>query len=190
LPDIAIILLAAGHSHRFGASNKLLADYQGTPLISHAATALSTLREVKKVAVVGPEFDQAFLPEFETVFPDGGGFLQSDSIKTGMAAALRNGIDGVLICLADMPLVPASHFESLLACWNGPATLATTQSRGKSIPPALFGSDWFSSLNELQGDQGARDIIRQAKLHVRLADELAVDIDTLTDLQQLRLGQS
>jgi molybdenum cofactor cytidylyltransferase len=189
LSDIAIILLAAGHSRRFGTDNKLLAGFDGKPLISHMATPLLALPTSKRIAAIGRDIDPDLLPGFETVVPNATDALQSDSLKAALAVALEKQPDGVLLCLADMPLIPQSHYEQLLAYWNGPATLAATRLKQRLMPPALFGKNWFSALMQLEGDQGARALLVEAQNSIPLAEALAVDIDTVTDLQRLRLFQ-
>ncbi len=180
-----IILLAAGLSRRFGSANKLLAPYDSKPLISHVVNTLSALPVGRRIAAIGSDVDPDFLKGFDTVVPRGDDALQSHSLKTAMAMAMENQPDAVLICLADMPLVPKYHFEQLCACLDGPATLVATQSQQRFIPPALIGQQWFKALLAIEGDRGARDIIGQAKSVVPLAEDLAVDIDTVTDLLRL-----
>jgi molybdenum cofactor cytidylyltransferase len=190
LPDIAIILLAAGHSRRFGASNKLLAQLEGKPLVSHVATTLLALPNARRIAAIGRDIDPDLLPGFETVVPNAKDVLQSDSLKAALLVALEKQPDGVLLCLGDMPLIPQSHYEQVLGCWYGPATLVATQLQQRLMPPALFGKNWFSALMQIKGDLGARALLGEAQNSIPLAEALAVDIDTVTDLQRLRLFQT
>ena len=189
MPDIAVILLAAGHSRRFGATNKLLADFKGKPLISAITQTLTTLPFRSRIAAIGADIDRELLQGFETVELVDEVSLQSDSLKLAMEAALQQGPHAILICLADVPLVPIVHFEQIIAKWSGNTTLVATRAPGRLMPPALFGADWFPDLLALVGDQGARDLIRQATETVSLEDRYAIDVDTINDLEQLRREQ-
>ena len=186
LPDIAVILLAAGHSRRFGANNKLLAEFRGKPLISAVMATVSSLPCCARIATIGEDIDCDLLPGFETVLSEGGSFSQSDSLKAAMAVAMKHRLDAVLICLGDMPLVPFTHFERIMAKFNGADSLVATQALAKPMPPALFGASWFPNLMALDGDRGARDLIRHATDFVLINDQYAIDIDTISELEQLR----
>src|SRR3546814_17898790 len=48
---VALILLAAGRSPRFGVADKLAAPLHGRPLVQHAATTLSPLTFGRHIAV-------------------------------------------------------------------------------------------------------------------------------------------
>jgi CTP:molybdopterin cytidylyltransferase MocA len=50
--------------------------------------------------------------------------------------------------------------------------------------PAYFPASAFSSLLQLRGDTGAREMLRGARSIA--AEELALDIDTETDLERAR----
>lgn len=56
------VLLAAGTSRRFGSDDKLLAPWQGKPLVAAAATALVQAGCDKFAAVVSSEIVAAVLP--------------------------------------------------------------------------------------------------------------------------------
>ena len=52
-------------------------------------------------------------------------------------------------------------------------------------PPALFGSARFPDLLRLEGDEGARQLIKRGH-HVVTRPEELVDVDTRADLEELR----
>ena len=55
----------------------------------------------------------------------------------------------------------------------------------RRIPPALFARDRFDALLALDGDMGARAMIRRGKHVVTTAAEM-IDVDTPEELEQLR----
>ncbi|HZU90931.1 MAG TPA: molybdopterin-binding/glycosyltransferase family 2 protein, partial [Stellaceae bacterium] len=120
-PRIAILLLAAGQSRRMGGPNKLLSPVGGVPMVAHVARRLLASRARPVVAVLGKDaeaVDAALgkLPVERVHNPD---FAQglSSSLKRGIAA-LPEDVDGVVVCLGDMPLVAGRHIERLIAAFN------------------------------------------------------------------------
>jgi molybdenum cofactor cytidylyltransferase len=175
-------LLAAGRSERFGAEDKLLAPFRGFPLYLHAANALLALPFAAHLIVCASE-------EIETpagfkrveVAP---GLPQSATLKAGIEALPADGIDAVLIALADMPCVPAVHFEALLAAFVTAlgVPVASCGMAQKPMPPAVFARNRWADLMALQGDQGARALLGDAVLVC--ADEGAlIDVDCVEDLK-------
>jgi molybdenum cofactor cytidylyltransferase len=94
-------------------------------------------------------------------------------------AAQAAGARGVLLALADMPLVPAAHIHALVARFDGDRI--GTAADGVTMPPALFGRAHFPALAALTGDRGGALRLTGAPL-VELAPDLALDIDRPEDL--------
>lgn len=180
---VAAVLLAAGRSHRFGGADKLAAPLGDLPLGLHAARALMTLSLTGRFVVTGASSLE--WPGFDAVPNDLGEAGMSHSIALGVAAARRSGAGAVLIALADMPLVTAEHFQALLAHYRGPDSLVTSSNGADRMPPALFGGDWFDSLEALSGDRGARVILKRAVPVIADREQL-LDIDTAEDLATAR----
>jgi molybdenum cofactor cytidylyltransferase len=183
--SVALLLLAAGRSHRFGHDDKLAQESRGVPIGLHALRSLAAVPFGARFAVVTQDrlgFARLGCRIVRNERPEEG---QSRSIRLGVEAARRNGAAAVLIVLADMPLVTANLVERILACASGPSAIVAASNGERSMPPALFGATWFEALLALEGDRGARHLLQQAQAVVTNAAEL-VDIDTLGDLQALR----
>lgn len=176
---IAAVLLAAGRSTRFGAENKLLAPMDGIPLGLHAANMLARLPVDRRIVVTGAAVLE--WPGFTPIENDRPETGMAHSIALGVAAARRGRADAVLIALADMPFVSEAHYRRLLACHRGPGSRAASSDGSRPTPPALFGADWFDTLEQLSGDQGARALLGHAELVAADPREL-VDIDRPSDL--------
>ena len=175
---IAAVLLAAGGSARFGAEDKLLAALAGKPLARHAAETLAGLGFGALIVVARPGLAQLF-PGFEIIpneQPEAG---QSRSLRLGVEAAERAGVEAVLIALADMPFVSPDHYRRLLAAHD---RMTASALGGTPMPPALFDRAFFPQLKSLSGDSGARSLLGGAVLIEASADELR-DVDTPTDLE-------
>ncbi|MGG1674467.1 NTP transferase domain-containing protein [Neobacillus sp. NRS-1170] len=117
---------------------------------------------------------------------------QSVSLKSGVKAAEELGADGVVILLADQPFVTSAMINRLVdefSASNEYSHLSYSQN-GISKPPVLLGRKLFPSLMELEGDQGARSLIRGAQALKGKQVELNggiyfFDIDTFDDYQAL-----
>jgi len=180
---VAALLLAAGESRRFGAANKLLADLRGQPLVIHVATRLARLGLGARVAVCSDDRVAALLDDagfriVRNAAPERG---LSQSLALGIGA-LPEDVDAALVCLGDMPDVPDTHVQALLARFDGDtAPVVASALGGHPMPPALFGKSLFPALRARTGDRGARDLLAAAERVPASADWLA-DIDAPSDL--------
>jgi molybdenum cofactor cytidylyltransferase len=196
-PRIAALVLAAGHSRRMGAENKLLAVWRGQPLLRHAVdNALAS--EAQSVYVItghDSEAVAATLAGLPVVIVHN--LQHASGLATSLQAGLRalpDSVDGVLVCLGDMPRVRAEHLDRLIAAFaplEGRAICLPTY-RGKRGNPALLGRQLFEELAALEGDRGARRLIDQ---HGELVAEVPVedagvllDVDTPAALAELVAG--
>ena len=182
--DVAVILLAAGRSERFG-SDKLLAPLDGVPVALHAARRVAGLATGWRIVVcradtpLDPEF--AALGFERIVNPDPSLGLSS-SLALGIARAAATGAKAALVALGDMPFVGPAHFAKLFSSFDhASAPIVASARNGVAMPPALFDRTYFQVLREGQGDSGARSLFAGAVLVAGDPDELA-DIDRPGDL--------
>ena len=183
--NVALILLAAGRSRRFGPAHKLEQDLVGTPVGLHVVKTLEALSFAARIAVIGPSAPDYGRFDFRVVEnpdPDAG---MSGSIALGISAAKAANIGAALIMLADMPLVTESHVRRLLCAYDHENSIITSVADGKMMPPTLFGSAHFNRLASLTGDAGARDLLSRAK-RIAAPSETMIDIDTPDDLEVAR----
>jgi molybdenum cofactor cytidylyltransferase len=193
-PRIAALLLAAGQSSRMG-SNKLLAEIDGRPMVARVAQRLLSSHARPIVAVLGNEavrVDAALgkLPVERVRNPAFAEGLSS-SLKAGLAA-LPEDIDGVIVCLGDMPLVAGRDLDRLIAAFNpleGRAIIVPTR-HGKRGNPVLWAKRFIPEMAELAGDVGAKHLIGEhAELVAEVemdSDGVLVDVDTPDALAALR----
>ncbi|SNT76511.1 nucleotidyltransferase family protein [Paracoccus seriniphilus] len=181
----AAILLAAGHSRRFGAANKLCALINGTPILSHSASNLAASGADVLIAVLGDPALADLLPEGYQVVTCSG--QQSDSLRAGLAAARAIGASGCLIALGDMPFVTGTFFRQILDAADSTTPSATSGGAG-AMPPACFPAAYFDRLDAIQGDRGARQLlISTPRCHLVPAPPAMLrDIDTVADLRACR----
>jgi molybdenum cofactor cytidylyltransferase len=186
-PRIGALILAAGQSRRMGEVNKLLIDIDGKPMVRHVAETILAAPVTPVVAVLGHERDRvraAFAGlKLRAIYnPDYAAGI-STSLKRGLAA-LPDDIDGVLVCLGDMPLVGPAEIERLIGAFNpteGRAIIVPT-ARGKRGNPVLWAKRFFPEMQDIAGDVGARHLIGaypEVVAEIEMAGEgVLLDIDT------------
>lgn len=179
-----LVLLAAGRSLRFGDVDKLEQLFLGRPLAMHIVTALEAVPFLGRVAVISDtalDFAACGYTVITNPAPEDG---LSGSFKLGIAAARDCGAAAVMVVLADMPRVTATHLFRLLDVANGPDAVVASSNGVAPCPPALFAAGRFQALMEATGDEGGRALIR-AGHHVIASSSELVDVDTPEDLAGL-----
>jgi molybdenum cofactor cytidylyltransferase len=183
---VAAIILAAGQSRRMGGPNKLLARFDGKPLVRLIAErALAS--EAEHVIVVSghraAEIAQALEGLAVTLVhnPDFAEGLAT-SLKAGLAAVPEDA-GGALVLLADMPGITTAVIDRLIGAFlarSGPAIVLPTVG-GKRGNPVLWSREFFPELMEVSGDSGARHILarhEEAVERVEIGAAAGLDVDT------------
>ena len=180
-----LILLAAGRSQRFGDVDKLEQLFLGRPLAMHVVTAFEDIPfQARFVVKNGTNLDFESRG-YSLIHNDDPAIGLSRSVKLGVQHARDDGAEAVLIALADMPRVTASHVYHLLEAADRPDAVVASSDGVNPCPPAVFGAGRFEFLLNLDGDAGARDLVRAGK-HVVTSPAELIDIDTPEDLERLR----
>jgi molybdenum cofactor cytidylyltransferase len=192
---IAAIVLAAGRSTRMGGTNKLLAEIGGRPLVRIAAEEALASQAHSVIAVTGHQRDkvEAALAGLDVTLVHNPDFAEglSTSVKAGVAAA-PDDVDGVIVCLGDMPQVNAPLIDKLLAAFDPEkgALVVVPAINGKRGNPVVWSRRFFPELTALQGDAGARHLIAsvpEAVVEVPLSGTAAlVDVDTPEALEAVK----
>ena len=186
-PVIAALVLAAGRSTRFGEANKLTADLGGEPMVRRTVRNVLGSRARPVIAVTGhqPEAVSEALSGLDVRFTHNPDYAQglSTSLKAGLAA-LPSGIDGVVVCLGDMPAITAADIDKLISAFapkEGRAIIVPIY-QGKRGNPVIFAESFIPEMRDAAGDSGARHVIGRyadAVAEVDLgSDAIFLDIDT------------
>jgi molybdenum cofactor cytidylyltransferase len=189
------IVLAAGASRRFG-SPKQLVRLDGQSLLQRTLAHTSELLGAGVTVVLG-----AHAAEIVETLPLGNvGTLINRNWQEGIASSIRIGVqrlpgacDGVMLVLADQPLVGGETLRRLMTAWRRqPRQIIASRYGSVTGVPAIFPRWCFGDLAALRGDQGARIVIRRYPDHVvRLAHpEAAVDIDFPEDLLDIPTAET
>lgn len=186
-PRIAAIVLAAGQSRRMGSTNKLMETVGGKPMAAYVADAVLASQAHPVIAVIGHQVDavRTALAGRDIQFAENPDYAEgiSGSLKLGLRA-LPGDVDGVLICLADMPRVTTAQIDRIIAAFD-PAegrAICVPTFKGKRGNPVLFARRFFEEMQGVSGDVGARHLIGSAPelvCEVEMADGgVLLDIDT------------
>ncbi|MWV28609.1 nucleotidyltransferase family protein [Aurantiacibacter rhizosphaerae] len=155
-PSPLVAVLAAGSAKRFG-GGKLDAACAGKRLGQWALGAVLRAGFAPGVIVVGPQ-PPAFAEAatgwhlLTNPSPEEG---QGTSVALACAEAARQS-RGVLLLLADMPLVETYHLRRLAACQSGAATLYPD---GRLGVPTHIAADDVARFTALHGDSGAGKLL-------------------------------
>jgi len=192
-PNIAALLLAAGSSRRMGKKNKLLADIDGKAMIVKVTREILKSDISSLIVVTGHEQQgiEHALSELDVRFVHNSDHLEglSSSLRTGLASLPEN-IDGVVVCLGDMPLVRFEHINQLINAFDpleGRAICMPVHGR-KRGNPVLWGQQFLAEMSALSGDIGARHLLEEYSDQIcEVAideDGILFDIDTPEKLEQ------
>ena len=189
-----VVVLAAGFGSRFkGARHKL-----DEPL--HGSTVLGcTLRQAvaSQLHVVLVTTAPFVVAATEVLATSDIVVLSLAEASRGMGHSIAAGVGerpdagGWLILPGDMPMVRAQTLRSVAAALERhPVVYA--QYHGRRGHPVGFGSELYSELIALTGDEGARRIVARYPVHGEELDDpgVLVDVDTQDDLAALTASSS
>lgn len=184
---LAVIVLAAGASKRFGAPNKLLQDFGGKPLLQAVFDLAMKVPVEKRIAVCSTEtLPLAEKNGFTAILngePEKG---QSSSMRLGVAECF--GCDGAMFLTGDQPFVLQSTLDRLIAVFSAePEAIVGCSIEGHFCIPSIFPASLFAELLAQQGDIGGREVMRTHADRVRrvpIQEEEHFDIDTPEDFRR------
>lgn len=184
--DIALAILAAGRSRRFG-SAKLDMPLADEPLGIVTASRLRSLDFAARFAVVGQHSTMLATRfaalGFVTMVNDDASAGLSRSLGLAVQAALETTADALLICLADMPNVSIEHVQQICRHVSSDHITASSCDTLRS-PPALFPRRFWPQLMAASGDSGARHFLSSARTIVA-TPWLLRDVDTPDDYAEI-----
>ena len=184
----AAVILAAGASTRFG-SQKLLARLDGRPLLQHVLDAANASTCDDVVLVLGHDADAlrsaVRLGRARAVTNAAYAEGQSTSLRAGVRAA--GPADAVVVVLGDQPRVTPALIDRVLERQRATGAVAVMCVSGaRRSPPTLLHRVLFAELERLQGDVGARELLRERQDVVLLeVDGGLDDVDRPDDLEGL-----
>ena len=186
---VGAIILAAGRSSRMGNDHKLLADWQGKPLVVHVVDAIAAAGLPPPLVVLGARADEvrAAIGNRPARYVVAGDFAEglSRSLRAGIAAVPADW-SAALVCLGDMPRIEAATLQALAAA---PGDVALPVWNGKRGNPVRWSRRHFARLMALDGDVGGKAVLADAVTLTEVpatSDAVLDDIDTPAALAALR----
>ncbi|TGA99909.1 nucleotidyltransferase family protein [Sporolactobacillus shoreae] len=193
------IVLASGFSRRMG-RQKLLLHWNNAPLLGHVLeTASQSL--LSGVIAVLPENDSKRLNVALRFRCD---VVKNINPEQGLGSSLAAGIrsisdeaDAAVVLLGDQPQIKQEDINSAVLFFNSrfnsedtsaKVIMQTRYADGRKGHPTLFSKPFFDDLSQLNGDIGARWIIKANGPFVACINSdspYPPDIDTPADYRQL-----
>ncbi|RMF63597.1 MAG: nucleotidyltransferase family protein [Calditrichaeota bacterium] len=192
-PFVSAVLLAAGQSHRMQGEDKLSLKIGDKTLFQWSLHHVLGSR-VDEILVVTSKSQEPIQATDQTSRVR---VLHNPDAASGMSSSLKTGLRAVsprshaaIVLLADQPLLRAQTIDRFLTVFaRGDKKIVAASYGGTVGSPALFHRDLFPEILAIQGDRGARSVIRRfpAELAtVSIPEQETVDVDTPEDFARLK----
>ncbi|NNU64022.1 nucleotidyltransferase family protein [Rhizobium sp. WYCCWR 11152] len=187
--SVAIVILAAGKASRMGegGKHKLLAEFDGVPLVRRSALTALGADAASVIVVTGHRRSEieAALDGLALTFIDNPDYASgmASSLIAGFSSRDADSAEGILVMLADMPGISTMHLDALISAFRNASGGAVVRavSQGKPGNPVILPRSLSRAVLRLEGDVGARDIIATSGLpvlDVDVGDAALLDVDT------------
>jgi molybdenum cofactor cytidylyltransferase len=187
-PTVTIVLLAAGQSSRMGGEHhKLLAEFDGVPLVRRMAEVAGSADPAATIVVTGHRHEEimACLAGLPVEIVRNPAYIEgmASSIISGFAVPSVADADGVMIMLADMPEVTGRDLRALIAAFREAkgGAIVRAVSDGRRGNPVVMPQSLRGAILKLEGDVGARKVIETCGLpiiDVEIGNAAHIDVDT------------
>jgi len=188
---VDVVLLAAGRSSRMGGPNKLLALFDGEPLVRRTAERALGCKASNTIVVTGHQRERVrnALAGLDITLADNPDFADglSSSLKAGIARIAADAA-GAMIVLGDMPGISSADLDRLIGAFrnSGGRSVVRAAHQGKRGNPVLLPRSLFPAIAHLEGDTGARHLVEAEGLDVvdvEIGKAASVDVDTREALE-------
>ena len=194
---IAMIMLAAGNSRRFGA-NKLLYEVDGMPMYKHILGQLiqvkSQLEELNRIYTGNlPDIKCkiAVVTQYDTIAETVGEYgiqvLHNPHPEMGISSSLKIGLstnldaDAVLFTVSDQPRLTCDTICKLIQTFlDSGKEIACISFQGKMGNPCIFSKKYYEDLLSLEGDKGGKRVIMK-----HLEDTCIYEVNDARELEDI-----
>lgn len=190
---IAAVLLAAGGSVRMQSTKQSL-PWGNTTLLGNAIRSARESLATEIFVVLGANADKIKEQHSDSVIQ----WIKNEDWKKGMGTSITsaikhilnnpNSFDAILIMLCDQPLIDSAYLNQIIDTFkNSDKGIIATAYKHRSGVPALFDKKYFSELEKLNKDYGAKDLIFKYSDDVLTIDPKGkeLDLDTMEDYNKL-----
>jgi molybdenum cofactor cytidylyltransferase len=192
MTNTAIIILAAGSASRFGRAKQLF-RFGNKTLIQHEIDEAIAANSGVVIVVTGAHADEVsknINQEVQIIFNE----QWKEGMASGIAAgvnksiALNNHVNKIIIAVCDQPFISADLFKQLVAKQHETGRPIIACAYADTLgTPVLFTQKYFHALMVLQGDEGAKKILKSNPEDVATISfpRGNIDIDTIEDYKKL-----
>ena len=188
---IAILIIAAGASRRLGQPKQLL-NYKKSFLLNYIIQECKASKIGDVYVVLGANYEQ-IQPKLDNditvLINDNWQKGMGNSIAFGFQKLIQEDYEGVIIAVGDQPFFSQNILQSIIGKQNNTnSSIIISKYKIGQGTPCFFDKKLFSELVKLQGDIGAKPIIKKYKDYVQMINfpKGNIDIDTIDDLKYLR----
>ena len=188
-----LVILAAGGSARMGSPKQLL-KYKEQSLLNNIAHIAVELKNVIPLVVVGAK-SELMIQDLSGIeidifvnkdWADG----MSTSIKTGLAKIIDINplIEACIFVVCDQPFVSLQLLQSLINKYEqAQKGIIACEYDGIIGTPVLLTKEYFTQLNLLTQEEGAKKIVKQNPNNLAIIKFIngEIDIDTKEDYKKL-----
>jgi xanthine/CO dehydrogenase XdhC/CoxF family maturation factor/CTP:molybdopterin cytidylyltransferase MocA len=185
---VVCAVLAAGASTRLGRPKQLV-SFRGEPLVRSVTRAALASACERVAVIVGAEPSvEAALHELPVQCVANPAWQEgiASSVRAAVAWAREQRAAGLVLVLADQPLLSSEHVDRLLFALRAGAPAAGSRYGDVLGVPAAFASSKFDDLAALQGDRGATRLLGETEQVVTISwPQGYLDVDSESDVRAL-----
>ncbi len=171
---LACIILAAGQSSRMQLGNKLLLKIKDKTILEKTLENICANNLSNIYLILG---HQSNLIK-EVIINKKIITIINKQYKKGISSSIGKGIqkigkdiDGVMICLADMPKVDKNDYKEIINAFhnnykNDKPLIVAPEFNKKIGNPIIFSKYFFLKLKSLKGDKGAKSLLKDFNEYV------------------------
>ena len=194
---VSCLLLAAGLSSRMTIGNKLLLKIKKITIIERTIENLILCNIDGLYIILGHQSSlfTKILKKFNVPL------ILNKSYKEGMSSSIKKGIqtidaksNGVMICLADMPRITTNTYNVLIKTFKKfynkkNPLIVIPEHNGEDGNPVILSNHFFSYLENITGDKGAKVLIEKNKKYIKkvniLNNSILKDVDNQKMYEEL-----
>lgn len=184
---LALIMLAAGNSRRFG-SNKLMYQVEGKTMYRHVLEELQKAAAKMQNSRIVVVTQEKFAEIIDAAKEIGAEALINPQPERGISSSMQIGLesakdaDACLFTVSDQPWLTAETIIALYDAFQSENKGMACTIRGeKTGNPCIFSKKYYRELMEITGDKGGKQIIKRYPedvTYLKISDERELqDVD-------------
>lgn len=161
MPKVIALMLAAGRGMRFGSDKRVARLADGRSLLAASLErAQQVFAEVHLLLRPEDNLETLGLPaDCRVIRCAEAGQGMGRSLAWGIQALAGSDAEAIAVLLGDMPWIAAASLQQLCAQATAELILYPLY-QGQRGHPVLFGRNYWTQLQTLQGDKGARGLLQ------------------------------